>query len=982
MAYTEDQYQRAKAQLPKLSPEDQKRIGEKIAEYESSNLRPGEARGAEGEHPEVKLPVAEPKLSHASDHSLAAGLAAKQEDPYAAVPEPVDDSRDQALPTASKLKALARKAEVVGSVPGTLKAIALGTADKAGFGVMPAMANSLADRFTGTSYYEPSVAQFTRDQAPLLKAKGIQPGTKEFDDQFDEYKDRKWAQAHDAAEAAGTPLVRRDYVNHDTLSWGKLGDVLAELGDGAAAFGKSFLAGRTLQASKLVAPIKDRLLGTDTQAEDAAQVERHPYLSMAGELKGATSGPLAELTKAATIPKLANSTSIGARVLGAGIAGAAGGEADNASRAVAAGASDALHGENGLRSAKDQFVSHLLGSGLIGAGFGAAGQGVAEVANAGQKAYLAGQPGLGQLRRGGGDTDLIRGIRPGPDVAANLEGAREPLPGEDKAPFGGTPVEFAANKVREPLAQAHTDLNASTFERLGNEKQAAIEADPVLQRPAPVRATASKVVNLIQSKLQPDAPGYLPGMKLETAQIAPGGDVRDMGKLAQQLFKPRLVTAVEARNAAQANGGFVVDLDQAKQLGFDVTGKTLDSEGVPNGAPQDSGSAATEAAPEAPAGSSAEDIFGRAAEKPGPSPVDRLKPRPGRAFKTPVGEPGSDWFDKQKAAETVALHSGDYEVNDPFAAQRSKAPASPTADTPTTPGGAPSVATPSVRPTTPPVELRAKPSPAASQAQAAGLPQDHFKVVLEPQQYNAAKFEDILGDIDRKAGYAAAKGNPNPHWDEIARAIREDRKQFGPGWTDLIGKHHEELNGLEQRSAHAGFSEDKAHPEMGANAQDRLQNKLRSFPDPNDVASQKALREIAAAASPAVQKDLEVLGATGAFQKLKGSAQLKAAETLGGGGLVGRLTGVGGFMKPRADALARGLAAGPTGEPTITPRLHAFLNQVAPSGPGPKWLPGMVPRLGGGALGLKASVAYDALTPAQKKVLQGLLEQKTEGAKQ
>lgn len=1045
-------------------------------------------------------------------------------EPAAPAPAVEDQTVDPALPNASKLKTFDTPPEYVAKNPiAGLKHIAAAT---------------LGDPLNGplaNSYYEPSAEQFMREQGPLLQARGVQPGTEAFGEAFNEYKDRKWTQAYKAAEAEDRPLTRMEFIDRHGLGWDRLKDTLANGFDTAGAFAKGLVAGRTLQGSKVVGALSDAATGREDVATDAAQAERHPFASLAGEVKGAASGPLAEITKGAT--PFSQSASLGARVGGAAIGGAVAGEADNLSRAVASGASDLGHGE-GLGSAKDQFTSHLLGSGLLGGGLGAAGQLVAEGANAFQRSALADAPELGQLRRGGGDTDIIHGVRPGQEVADNIEAAREPMPGEAKASPGATATEVATNKVRAPLAQAHTDLNQQTFERLGAEKQAALAANPALQKPVAARNSAQAAVDWVKSKLQPEvSPGYLPGMQLKTRQVTPGADTAEATKLVQQLYKPRLVTTVEAQNAAQASGGTVISAEDAQKLGIDIgqlAHEPVPETGIPHDAPElsegaisipkllpkfpkataagdvapdvtpeeaaaiqrytwgkrqpgdadvvngyldrapstplphvyrgiamkpeqahemmASGSFSTgdtpasvssdptvarsfaarnrnagdvgitlklegasarnitplaheqvggaeqelllpagkrfeivskhpdpanpgdwivvakEATPEAHAGSTAEDIFGTPAEKPTSSPVDRLKPRPGRAFKTPVGEPGSEWFDKQKAAETVALHSGNYEVNDPFAAQRSRSPASPNADTPTMPGGAPSVASPSIRPSMPPPELRATPTPAAAQAQAAGLPPAHLKVVLEPREYDAAKFEEILGDIDRKAGYERANGKVDPQWEKLAQAIREDRKQFGPGWTDLIAKHHDELNSLEQRSFHAGMAEDKAYPEMQGGAQARLQGKLKAFPGDSD--SQKALREIAASAPPEVRRDLEVLGATNAYQQLKGSAKLKTSETFGGGGLAGRLTGVGGFLKPRADALARGLSAGPTGGVTVTPRLAAYLRSAEP---GPGWLPG-VPAMGGGALGLKAAVAYDALTPKQQALLGQLID--------
>jgi hypothetical protein len=1123
--YTADQYQRAKSQLAnadKTSPKYAE-VKAKVSEFERYN--PEHNAPVEGAHalsgeklegPPQAAPV-EPKLSHESAPIEQQGALEAQgiQEAPAAAPDVADETKDEYLPNASKLKSFATPPEYASKRP------LAGLANIAAATVKDPLDGPLAN-----SYYEPSEQQFLAEQAPLLKAKGIEPGSEAFRDQFAEYKDRKWAQAYQKAEAEDRPLTRMEYIGDHAKGWDKLKNVLADSFDSASAFTKGLAAGRTLQGSKVLSAASDALTGQDETGDDAAQAERNPISSFAGEFKGAVKGPLAQLTKAAT--PFGQSASLGARIGGAAIGGAAAGVADNASRSIATGVADLAHGR-GLGAAEDQFTSHLAGSALLGGGLGALGQGVAEGANAWQKAVLRDMPELGQLRRGGGDTDVLRGLRPGKAVAENLEAAREPLPGEDKVPLGANPTEVAVGKVRGPLAQAHTDTNAATFERLGAEKQAAIEADPNLQRPVVARNAAQAAVDWVRSKVQPGG-GYIPGMKLSVAQTTPGSDVAEAQKLALQLYKPRVVTATEANAVARSSGGYVTDIDDAKRMGFDVAG--LDDTGVPAGAPPvDEGAVsvpkllpkypkdvavgdvakdvtpqeaeairrytwgkrqpgdadlvnsylerapvsnlphvyrgiamkpdqaadmlatgtfstgdapasasfdptvarsfaarnrnpgdvgitfklegsearnitplahdqvgiekellvpggknfeivskhpdpahegdwivvARAAPPEAPAGTSTADVFGRPADKVSSSPIDRLKPREGRAFKTPTGPVGSEWFDQEKAAETVALHSHDYEVADPFAAMRSKAPGNASADTPTMPGGAETGGTPSIRPTSAPPELRATPTPQAAQAEAAGVPGDHFKVVLEPREYDADTFERILGDIDRKAGYAKATGAPDPQWEKLAQAIREDRKQFGPGWTDLIGKHHQELNQLEQRSYHSGMGQDKAYPEMGGNAQQRLQGKLKSFP--SDVDSNKALRELADKAPAGVRADLEALGATNAYQKLKGQSGLKIGESIGSGGIVGRLAGVGGFLKPRTDALARGLAAGPTGEPTLTPRLADYVRKNAP---GSKWLPG-VPAMGGGALGLKAAVAYDTLTPTEQAFLEKLL---------
>lgn len=1225
--YTPDQYSRAKAQVAGAPPEAQAILKRRIGEYERYN--PSHNAPSEGLHaqsgedlPPVtaeapKVPVEH--LSHESAPIPQQGALESEglREAPTETPDIVDETRDEGLHTASKLKALARPAEVVAARPlaGLAHVAAALVADP-----LHPLANS---------YYEPSEQQFLNEQGALLGARGVQPGTPAFRDAFDEYKDRKWAQAHDKAQAEGMPLTRMEYVHRDKVGWDTLKDALSTGVDTTQAFLKGFVNGRTLQGGRVLTAGSDALTGRDEAGEDAAQVERHPWANFAGEIKGASGGSLAKLTEAAT--PFSESTSMGARIGGAAIGGLAAGEADNASRAVATGADDLAHGR-GLGNAKEQFVSHLVGSGLLGAGGGALGQSVAEGANAWQRAVLADAPELGQLRRGGGDTSILRGISPGKAVAENIEAAREPLPGEAKAMPTGSPVEIAAEKVRTPLAQAHTDLNQKTFERLGVEKQASIAGSPALQKPVPAHNSARAAVDWVKSKLQPEVlPDYLPGMKLSTAQTTPGADTGEATKLVQQLFKPRLVTSVEAAAEARANGGHVLSVEDAQKLGIqvgDLAHQPAPETGVPHDAPPidegavsvpkllpkypkgtEAGGVAADITPDeadaikrytwgkrepgdadkvnnylerapvsplphvyrglamkpdeaadmlasgqfstgseptsvsfdptvarsfaarnrqpgdvgitlklehasarnisglahdqvgvekelilpgnrnfevvskhqdpanpgdwivvaretdapAVAGSTIKDVFGTPADKvskptgaavtesngrfsvdvgsprfkegmrddsfshlrahpedanrqgiprievypdSGPtvadgrhrmalaaergegsidaevvrydadgnvvsretqpvalaSPVDRLKPRLGRAKPPPAPTPGSDW-------ERPAFERGkfdfiyhDHATPDPFAP--------PAGDdvTPTRPSNSPPVierrAVSRGAPSSAPPELRAQPSPQAATAREAGVPLGQMKVVLEPREYDAAKFEEILGDIDRKAGYAKANGAPDPQWEKLAQAIREDRKQFGPGWTDLIAKHHDELNRLEQRSFHAGLAEDKAYPEMRGGAQQRLQGKLKGFPGDSD--SNRALREIAASAPPEVQRDLEVLGAQNAYAKLKGQANPKLGESLGPSGVVGHLRGLGPAVKFRADALARGLSAGPTGQPTITPRLAQFVREQVPS---PSWIPG----LGGGALGLRAAVAYDALTPQQQAFLDKLV---------
>lgn len=1139
--YTSNQYTRAKAQVDGAPPEAQAILRQRIAEYEQANPigppappKTGDVGGAAGGAlGEVGSEQATPKFALPPDTAPPRAPAA--EPPQHAQPvfadlgpaPPVDPDFDPDLPNASKLKTLAAPPEYVSQNPQA--------------GLAHIAASRLDPR--ANSFFEPTEGEFLRVQGATLKARGIQPGTPEFSVALDEYRDRKWIQALQQAQAEDRPLTRIAYVGDHAQGWDKLKNTLVSGYDTGIGFAKGFLSGRSLHAVDAMNAVEDKLTGSNFVDENRDLAERNPTANLAGEIVGGASkgGPLAKVAKFANPTALSTSKSLLARTAGAAISGAAAGETDLAARSAAQGLGDLAHGRS-LESAKDNFTSHLIGSGLLGAGFGAGGHLAAEAANSVQKWTGQSTPELAQLRRGGGDTDALTGIRPGQDVAENLETAREPLPGEAKAPSPGNPTEVAAGKVQEPLARANAEGFAATKRRIIAEQDAAHANSPALQRPTPVKNLANQAVDWVTRKLQPEAKeGYLPGMKVG-GKAAPAAQTGAPAELTNRLWRSRIVTAAEAANEARATGGRVITVEQAQRLGIDVGAlkSGLDVEGVPAGAPPisdpsagsvvspvkalpkyskaDLANAATTLEPtaeeaeavrrftfgkrapgdpgqitglldrspvsplphvyrgmgmhpekaaeflandtfsvgdspvsassdpmvarsfaarnqvdpgdvgitlklkhtsardigsladgqvkveselllpprstfrvisrqkdaavpgnwivtaeeipaEAPAGATTEQVFGRPADKPSPFRGGILGARPGRAAITPKPTPGSDWdprdrpYTRAGADEATAVDNG--------------------------PPIPPSAARATGRPSGPPTELtptaaqQAKPSAAAQSASAAGLPPDHFKVILEPREYDAKQLEEIIADIDNAANAGAKSGAADPGWKDMQRAARLDRDQFGPDWQKMLARHHAELNAIEQRGAHAGLKDNKSYSEMSGDAQRGFNGKLVNFP--GDTASNQALRELAKQAGPGVVKDLEVLGAQNAYSKLKGLATPKIGETLGSGGVVGHLRGLGPAVKFRADAFARQLSAGPTGEPTITPRLAAFLQENVPAPR--RWLPG-APALGAGALGLKAGVAYNTLTPDQLAFLARVAElfapskQKETGANQ
>lgn len=1105
--------------------------------------------------------------------------------------EPVDTTLDHGLPNASGLKTLLRPPEYVAKNPlNGIKHVVIAT--------LKDPLGSTHESGPGAGvYHEPSEKQFQADMGSVMQAKGYAPDSPQYDLAFKEYKDRKWVQAYDQAEANDVPLTRAAYVPRSGM-WEQLKGALAEMPDVATAFAKGFASGGTLHATDA--------LETDADRE---QAERDPIARGAGELAGSlrTTGPLAKIAQGASkaVPWLAGATlgpglaarfpaGLG-RLVSSAVAGGVTGVADLAGHSAA-------EAVRGVPNAKERFVQSLPGALETGAAFGAGGQLLAEGGNAVQKSVLGATPELGQLRPGGGNSDILFGVRPGKDVAANIEAAREPIPGEAKARPEGNATEIAAKKIQQPLTAANAASHASAHQSVAAEQDAAIAADPKLQEQLPATKTAQAAVDWALAKLQPEArAGYLPGIsKPLSSEVLPGADISEVQKLAPRLWKPRLVTAVDASSVANRARGRSITLDEARKLGIPLgeLSKELGAEGVPlnappipseaapvsagtnfdaaaskandiasetstapelqdflnrsrkaeNAAERDGAERATSSAvtrflraaeergatydgptyrgtsqaeldqllkngetvntwsvskdsegathfakkggvlleiepgagavpvdgiegsntfgealvpkgqrfevagertenglrivklrrvegPDLGGGATTEDVFGQPAEKLTPLNGPVRGATPGRAKPPPAPEAGSDWDNPEETRARFDYMYGE-------APGRAESPA-PTPDdvtptrvseykpraprerwaTPSSPSGPPSEfsaadlpsgarlnpekkvpgtghgegfyelgtdgmkmeAAPGVPSLTERMKRGAPPRPGAplppptapSAPSVGGIPESEYRVILEPRRFDAKTFEEILGDVDRKAGSGSATAQPDPAWKALQRAIREDRAQFGKGWADLIAKHHELLNQVEQRSYHAGMVEKKPYSEMQGSSQQTLNGKLVDFPGGSDSA--RALRELAAQADPAVQHDLEVLGAQNAYSKLKGMASPKIGETLGSGGLSGHLRGFGPAVKLRADALGRAVSAGPTGEPTITPRLLAFVRQNAPQ---PKYLPG-IGAMGGGALGLKAGSVYSStrdrgaraqtLTPAERQFLDNLI---------
>lgn len=977
--YTPDQYARAKAQVSNAPPERAAQIRARIAAYEESlptKDRPGKLVGFLDASPEpaaaldpltVKKQLEGLKPPDTATEAQTASVIAN------APPEHADPNIDYTLPNASGRKDLAAPPEYVAKNPlNGIKHVALAT-----------LGDPLDGPGAGT-YQEPSAEQFMNDQRALLKARGIpeDPNNQQFQDQFAEYKDRKWQQAYEKAAAADQPLTRAEYVDH-SRSWDTLKTALEAAPDLASTFAKGFARAATLHATDALAAGSDKLTGRDDVGADRAQTERNPLTEAAGELVGAArpSGPLASLTEGAANAGAKVIPGAAGRIAGSALGGAVAGEADNLGRSVAQGLGDVAHGRS-TESAKDNFTSHLLGSGLIGSGFGALGGIATEGAMAGRRALRTSDVGreVNALEQGGGATGLVRGVTPPKAVAENIEAARPPLPGESKLNLEATPTDLAAGKLHEPLTAQNAKDNTEFRARAEKENAQAYAADPNLQQPKPMTKTADAVVDLIKARSLPEAEGKaIPGAE----DALPARNNKPFIDLAKKLFKPRLVTSVEAADAARATGGRVISLADAEELGLPVSAMQHEPD-LETGVPHDAPPIPDE--PGAPAGSTREELFG-AADKPTPWDGKDLGPRAGRAKPPPAPEPGSDWDSRGRQEARFEHVRGKQRVPLPGETYLPK----PTDDV-TRVSNSPPVPMPSPTPsapTGPPPELMPS-SPAAATARAAGLPDDQLRVVLDPRSFDAKKYEEIISALDDAAKAGRAGADVDPAWKDFQRAVRQDREQFSQSWADLKDKHYREQLELEQRAGHANIAKgNKPYSEMDPNAQKAFAGSLPKYGTPAASKDQNdAYRALADAAGPKVRAELETLRAQTAYESLKTKATPNLRESAGAGGATTRIGGLGTATKLRADAAARGISRGPKGLPpidpkTLSPELLALIRQGNPIAREyrPSGTMANMFSMGKGSLGLKAGSVYNSLTADEQKRLQGLLDATAKEAK-
>ena len=1016
--YTSEQYARAKALISdpdaeaKYGPERMGKVRQNIEEYDKVN---------------AQSQADQPALSESDIDRLQTPLAIGGPLPNDNIApdyqyHPPDDF-DDTLPNATKRKKYTAPPEYVTKSPGK----ALATLAK----------NRMLDPLNGNlgaMYFEPSEKQFAADMGEYLKAKGVAPGSEEYNLAYADYKDRKWEQAYAQAAAKDEPLLRVAYVPNNASGWTKLQAYLAEKTDAATAFAQGFASGGSFGAT--------RVLQSDADRE---QLARHPIAEGVGSLGGAVSPGSLVGKLAGGIGRTATKLGVG-RYGSAALAGGISTPVDIAAHTGADALSDRLHGRPVDQDAKSQFGLKLLGGALIGGLGGAAGEGIARFAQGTRQNLRQATNPLGteltNAESTGTATDALRGLKPSSDVERYLDKARGPVPGENRSLPTGNAVEYAAADVRGPLVARQGFERDAALQRMEKESGQLFAGDSGLRQPKPMNELVRTLREHILERSQPEAAGdFLPG----AGQAIGGRNNAPLIDFARRVIKPRLVLDVDAAKEAARTGGHVVSLEDAERMGFSVKGlgNELNPEtGIPHNAPSLSDYDAPAAAvgefaaahPDLPlvqrylnetraanglaerAGfpretSAAMNGFLKDAESAGhlykgkvyrgatPSELERVLQ--GQA--TPSAWSVSRSVD---GAMPFAKKGGVLFEIEGGAVPTDGVPGSNTFEEALIPHGAPlrvvgrrnengieivTLKRPDAAPA-PAGELGAtQPEIAAPPGGNPTVPEiavpenyngKSFKVILEPRAYDAMKMEAQIKAIDQ-AGKAGTEAKVDPVWPELMRAARVDREQFGKAWSGLKNVHHEQLTALEQRAAHAGITENQPYEGMSGNAQKTANSAITNY----GVAPQetnKALAELADNAG--VRQNLETLRGTRAYTALNERAMPNFHESLGQGGGFARVGGLLPGIRLRADALARNVARGPEGNPLFAESFNPKLlneplgREVTPSGPFSNLL-----SMGRGALGVKTGSVYDSstgragpgstLSPDEKAILQRLLEQ-------
>jgi hypothetical protein len=565
---TEEEYGLAKEGIndKSLSADEKAELQAAVTEYEASKQEPVAAASAA---PEQGDAPPEPPAAPDASAQVAEILGKDYGPPAPEAPEPnyiepgpapygppESPDVDSSLPNASKLVRLKFPTDHASKSRSALGVIAQ---------------NMAVDQITGpssTMYFEPSREKFQTDMGPYLEAKGIAPGSREFENAYQIYQDTKWKEAYQNAVINDLPITRAEFAHGDT-NWHEVENYLGKAADMGAAFAEGAARGYAGPARGLVLAGRDLLTGRDDVGAMRERAERHPYIGTAGAMAGSLVPGSLFGKVAGKVNALAKPVGMAGKLGMAALGGAATADADLLTNVAGSSIEDLIAGKPvNMEDVVSELPQKALLTTAVGAGSGLVGELVAGGAGALRK-YLrsAAKPSLPNAEATGSTTSLVSGVKPSEQVRDILEKARGPVPGEARGPIMETAVEHAAAPVLEPIInQQNRALSLAKIQAAG-EKQRYVDFDPVLKNQTiePTNVMDALFDEMVR-RSKPTASAF----------PSPGDEVgawdtnKKLFDTYAKLSQPAVHLATEVPPGALRGGSKIISVAQARELGFDI----------------------------------------------------------------------------------------------------------------------------------------------------------------------------------------------------------------------------------------------------------------------------------------------------------------------------------------------------------------------------------------------------------------------------
>jgi hypothetical protein len=243
------------------------------------------------------------------------------------------------------------------------------------------------------------------------------------------------------------------------------------------------------------------------------------------------------------------------------------------------------------------------------------------------------------------------------------------------------------------------------------------------------------------------------------------------------------------------------------------------------------------------------------------------------------------------------------------------------------------------------------------------FPRESQVAILKPAAIDARTLDSITEAIDIAAKAGKAKGAEDPVYEQLMKAIRQDRDQFKAnkvaprGFSAMKNDQAGELSGVEQTLGHAGNPRAVPRKQMTANEQKVNDSLVHKFKTGNDKEANEALMRLANAGK--FRTELEEVSATEIGLRLREQLSIgnSARVATGSGGPSGYFGGAANALRVRIDPAMRAMAQE---LPQPVKELLISLRKTKTSfglgvGLGP------ASALGGGALGRKVVTAKEAM---------------------